>query len=148
MSSAQPTRGIVPAPGLGRTAGLVAGDVAAFLVFSAVGRSSHGAAAGLDALLQVAGTAAPFAVGWFLVAPFVGVFGPAAVSGVRPMVARTALAWLLAWPIGLALRALLLQRSVPLSFALVTLVTVLVILVVWRGVFALAASRTAGENSN
>src|SRR4051794_22331742 len=61
-------------PDLRRIAALVAGDALAFLVFAAVGRASHTEAAGLDAILQVAGTAAPFALGWFIVAPLAGAF--------------------------------------------------------------------------
>jgi hypothetical protein len=142
MTSAQSTRGTLPQSGPRLTAALVGGDALAFLLFAAIGRSSHGAAAGLDALLQVAGTAAPFAIGWFAVAPLVGAFRPSVTARPRAMLGRTALAWLAAWPVGLVLRALALQRGIPLSFAVVTLVTVLVILGVWRGLFALAAART------
>ncbi|MFO7168593.1 MAG: DUF3054 domain-containing protein [Chloroflexota bacterium] len=128
-----------------RAAALAAGDTAALLVFAAIGRSSHGEAAGLDAALQVAGTAAPFIAGWFLVAPALGAYGRA-TAGVRPMLARTAICWLAAWPVSLLLRALALQRGIPLSFALVTFVTVLFILGVWRGLFAWLAARASGES--
>jgi hypothetical protein len=120
---------------------LVAGDALAFLVFAAIGRSSHGEAAGLDAVLQVVATAAPFAVGWFAVAPFLGALRPALLVRPGPFLARTALAWLVAWPVGLLLRALLLQRAIPLSFALVTFVSVLVLLAGWRTLFTLVLAR-------
>lgn len=144
MTTLQPSRGVSARPDLRRTAALVAGDALAFILFSAIGRTSHGEAAGLAALLQVAGTAAPFLAGWFLAAPLLGAYRPALLAGPRPMLARTALAWLAAWPLGLGLRALLLQRGIPLSFALVTFATVLVILSIWRGLFALGASRAGG----
>src|SRR5262245_6936250 len=102
---------------------LVAGDALAFLIFSAIGRASHSEAAGLAALAQIAETAAPFAIGWFAVAPFVGVFRAEVAARPRRMLARTAVAWLLAWPVGLLLRALIRQTSIPLSFAVVTLLT-------------------------
>jgi hypothetical protein len=130
-----------------RAAALIGGDLAAFLLFAAIGRSSHGQAAGLDALLQVAGTAAPFLAGWLIVAPALGAYGPRTVGGMRPMLARTALTWLAAWPLGLGLRALALQRGIPISFALVTLVTVLAILMAWRGAFALLEARRSPSAS-
>jgi hypothetical protein len=127
---------------------LVAGDTLAFLLFAAIGRLSHGQASGLDTLLHVAGTATPFAAGWFAVAPFLGAFRPALVARPGPFLARTALAWLVAWPLGLLLRAIVLQRAIPLSFALVTFASVLVILAGWRALFALARAKfgsTAAE---
>lgn len=136
--------GAATRPGL--VAALVAGDLLAFLVFAAIGRRSHGAAAGLDALLAVAWTAAPFMLGWFAVAPFSGALrwglpAPAKVAPSRgalvaALTRRTALTWLLALPLGLLLRAIFLQRGIPLSFAIVTFATNLVILCGWRAVFA------------
>jgi hypothetical protein len=121
---------------------LVAGDAVSFLVFAAVGRSSHGEAAGLDALIQVAATAAPFALGWWLVAPFVGAYRVRqeeaqgwAARLPSSFLARTLLAWVLALPVGLALRALFLQRGIPLSFAIVTFIANTILLLGWRGVF-------------
>jgi hypothetical protein len=124
-----------------RTALLVIGDALALLIFAAIGRASHGEDAGLTALAQVAETAAPFIVGWFAVAPLIGAYRADAVGAPSRMLARTALTWLVAWPIGLGLRALIRQTSIPLSFALVTFITVLTIMTLWRGVFALIAAR-------
>jgi hypothetical protein len=52
----------------------VIGDALALLIFAALGRASHGEAAGLTALTQVAETAAPFIIGWFAVAPLFGAY--------------------------------------------------------------------------
>jgi hypothetical protein len=128
--------------GAGRAAVLAAGDVIAFLIFSAIGRASHAEAAGFGALLQIAETAAPFMAGWFVVAPLAGLFRADIAAAPRRMLARTSLAWLVALPIGLALRALIRQTSIPISFALVTFVSVLVILMLWRGLFALLGRRS------
>jgi hypothetical protein len=143
MASAQTTR---PASaGWRRAAALAGGDALALLLFAAIGRSSHGEDSGLGALLQVAGTAAPFVAGWFLTAPLFGGYGPA-THRLRPMLTRTALCWLAACSVGLGLRALALQRSVPISFALVTLVTVLVILLAWRALFVALEARGAARS--
>ncbi len=124
-----------------RVAWLAAGDALALLVFAAIGRASHGEDAGLGALVQVAETAAPFAIGWFAVAPLAGAFRPDVAGAPRRMLLRTALAWLLAWPVGLGLRALIRQTAIPVSFALVTFGTVLAIMMIWRGAYALLAAR-------
>jgi hypothetical protein len=127
-----------PTGAAGRLALLVAGDALAFLAFAAIGRASHSEAAGIDALAQIAYTAAPFAAGWFLAAPWAGAFRATLYGRPQALAARTALAWLIACPIGLVLRALLLQREIPLSFAVVTFLSVLAIMLVWRTLFALA----------
>ncbi|HEY7123229.1 MAG TPA: DUF3054 domain-containing protein [Ktedonobacterales bacterium] len=140
------TEGAVPArqslaAKAARPAALVVGDACSFLIFAAVGRASHDEAAGLAAFFLVAQTAAPFALGWYIVAPFFGVYRRANTSGVRRMLLRTALAWVCAWPVGLLLRGIFKSEIPPVSFAIVTLIANLVFLGVWRGAFAWVAHR-------
>lgn len=151
-------------PGLTRLV-LLAGDSAAFLLFAAIGRRSHGEAAGLAAAWEVFQTAAPFLLGWLLVAPWTRAYRVAdyepgqPAAPVAPALPQQegshqrwpafagwlALVWLLAWPVGLGLRALFLQRGIPLSFALVTFISNLVLLVGWRSLFAwFARGRRSG----
>jgi Protein of unknown function (DUF3054) len=120
----------------GRTLMLIAGDIIALLAFAAIGRRSHGEAAGLAALVEVATTAAPFIGGWLLAAPLLGAYRASATAGIGPMAQRTALAWLVALPIGGALRALMVGRPSPPSFYVVTFLVVLVMLCGWRTAFA------------
>lgn len=140
MEQSQPGVAIRRA-GIGQIALLVLGDCLAFLVFAAIGRRSHGYAAGFDALIEVAGTAAPFILGWFIVAPFAGAFRPLPEGPrgevIGAMAGRTLLAWALACPLGLLLRALILWREIPPSFAAVTFITNLIILGGWRLLFSL-----------
>ncbi len=124
-----------------RLVSLIIGDACMFLIFAAVGRASHDEAAGIQAFLLIAQTAAPFAVGWFVAAPFLGVYRRSVTTSTRTMLARTALAWVCAWPLGLLLRWLFTQHAPPVSFALVVLVANLLFLGVWRGLFALVANR-------
>jgi Protein of unknown function (DUF3054) len=109
-----------------------AADSVAVVVFAAVGRLSHGES---DDLLGLVGTAAPFAVG--LVAGWVTPVvrrDPAALrAGVVAVVCTAG--------IGLLLRAGFTGR-LPLSFALVTTLSLAVLLLGWRGLAALV-SRTA-----
>ena len=122
---------------IGRIILLVIGDAIVFLIFAAVGRRSHGEAAGISSFLQVAGTAAPFALGWFIVAPLVGAYRRRQTAGVRKMAQRTALSWIAAWPVALLFRGIAVDRAVPpLPFMLISLVSNMVFLEVWRVLFA------------
>ena len=127
-----------------RVAALVVGDLISFLIFAAAGRRSHSEAAGLDAVGQIARTALPFALGWFLVSPFAGAFRRDKTFTPARMLARTELALLAAWPATLLLRwALADDHQVPLSFAAVILIANAVFLGLWRTTFALLARRRA-----
>jgi hypothetical protein len=121
---------------LGQIAGLALGDAVTFVLFASIGRASHAEAAGLAAIPATLETAAPFLIGWFAVAPWFGSYNNRVANRPVAMIGRTALTWLIAWPIGLGLRALIRQASIPISFALVTFATVLVMLLIWRGVYA------------
>jgi len=127
-----------PRAELGRALLLAAGDAAAFLAFAAVGRASHQEASGLSALLQIAGTALPFALGWFAVAPFAGAYRRASTDTPGKMLQRTELAWLVAWPLSLLLRlALAPDHALPMPFPFIVLAFVALFLGLWRIGFAL-----------
>jgi len=114
---------------------LGAGDALAFLAFAAQGRQSHGES--LDPT-PVLSTAFPFALAWFLVAPWLGVYRRARTSGPRDMLARTELGWLAAYPLALGLRWIFsTDHQLPISFAAVILAANAVLLGVWRAAFAL-----------
>ena len=104
-------------------------DVLAVLVFAAIGRRAHdesgdGAA---FALGQIVGIATPFLAGAVVAALLVR-------SWRDPLSWRAGIAvWLGAVVIGLALRAVLLER-LPLSFAVVATVSLAVLVLGWRGV--------------
>jgi hypothetical protein len=132
------------APDVRRIAVLAAGDLLAFNVITAIGLASHGELAGLGALAQVAEIAAPFAIGWFAVAPFAGAFRNDIASRPGRILARTALAWLIALPIGLLLWSVIRQRQVVPAFAVVTFITNLIAMLGWRGTYALLAGRQQG----
>ena len=132
------------------TARLVFGDVVVFLAFAAIGRGTHNEPTGLAAIPEIIITAAPFAIGWFIVAPFVGAYRSDIVKAPAAMAKRTALAWALSWPVALALRWFFVDRSRGTSasafftFALVTFLFVLVILLIWRWSYAVNQSTKKG----
>jgi hypothetical protein len=152
VSARRARAGLWPGPAR-RTAVLAIGDAVVFLVFAVVGRESHGEATGLAAPLSVVGTAAPFAMAWFAIAPFVGAFSPMRTATTRGMLGRTELAWLCAWPLAMLLRLIGdAIGSVPLvpgflAFAAVVLVTNALLLGVWRGLFSLASTRLGWRGS-
>lgn len=98
-------------------------DVAVLLLFAAIGRQNHGEQNPVDAIII---TALPFIIGWSLVG-----WGTGQLHR-RPLgqwVWQSAIANIVACTLGLGMRALWLQRGVPVSFALVALgVTTLLLL--------------------
>jgi hypothetical protein len=117
---------------------LVIGDLICFLIFSALGRNQHREPSGFTAILQIILTALPFAAGWFLVSPFVGAFRHKILAKPGAMVIRTALAWLLAWPVAMLLRRIFVDHGIPpLSFAIIVLLFNMLLLLIWRWLFAL-----------
>ena len=114
---------------------LLGGDLLVLVAFAVLGRRSHGESAGLAAAGEVFGTALPFLVAWLLTAPLFGALGRPTGNPFAHGVGRTALTWLVALPIGLLLRALMIGRWSPLSFAITTLLVNLVMLGGWRLLF-------------
>jgi len=125
--------------GAWRIAALVAGDILSFVVFTVAGRRSHDEA--LTAA-YIVGTAFPFALGWFVVSPFAGAFRRTLFASPRRMLARTELAWVLSYPAALVFRVIFsTDHRMPISFAIVILVTNAVFLGGWRTAFAALARR-------
>lgn len=118
---------------------LAIGDAFVFLVFASIGQNTHGEPLSVPNIIFIA---LPFALGWFLVAPFVGAYRGDIASNSRRMTNRTIRAWFLSWPVAMALRWLLVDRARNTSFAgfitfaFVALVINVVILLLWRWPFA------------
>ena len=128
----------------GRAAALVAGDVAALMLFAAIGRGNHGE--GLF-LADVCATAAPFAAGWFLASPVAGVYGASARGKkVGPAAAAAAKGWALGIPAGLGFRGIGKGAIPPKPFVIVSLAATGVFLIGWRAWFA--ASAGGDEDGN
>ncbi|KXZ49219.1 hypothetical protein GPECTOR_22g810 [Gonium pectorale] len=119
---------------------LVAGDLAALLVFAAAGRANHGEGGGAE----VISTALPFILGWFATAPLLGGFGAEArKQGVQPAALTAAKCWAVGIPTGLLLRGLLRGYVPPVPFIAVSMAVNGVLLVGWRS--ALAAATKPAE---
>jgi hypothetical protein len=129
--------------GVGRIAALAVGDLIAFVVFAALGRDAHHEATGLGAIGQTLWTAFPFALGWFMVAPWLGAFKRAGAERPFQMLRQTEIAWLAAWPVALLLRWAFTSdhHLPPLAFAIVALLANAVMLGGWRTAFAALTNR-------
>ena len=102
----------------------VAADAVAVLVFAAIGRQSHEESAAIVGVVEVASP--------FLLGALVGAL--ISRSWRDPLSWRSGLAtWVGAVVVGLALRALVLDR-LPLSFAIVATVALGVLVLGWRAV--------------
>lgn len=115
------------------------GDFVVLLLFASIGRASH--EEGLT-VLGIIETAAPFVLGWFVAAPFMGTFRDEATETPRRAVLMTARTWIVGIPLGLLFRAIYLRRGIPISFAIVTLLTTLILLSLWRAGAAIVRKNT------
>ncbi len=80
----------------------------------------------------------PFLAGWFLIAPFFGLYRKELTTEPRAMAYRTAIAWIPAWVIAMILRGIFIDHAVPgTAFMLIALVFNLGLLEIWRWPFAL-----------
>lgn len=120
-----------------RTALLAAGDLLGILLFVAVGEYTHGYNPLVD-VGRVAGTFAPFLVGWLLMAGAAGLYASDAPATLGRTLAVTVLSWVLAVGIAQALRATsVFHGNAALAFAVVSVIIGGVLLCLWRGVATL-----------
>lgn len=120
---------------------LALGDVLVILAFIYVGSLRHGSVAfppaGVGDLTTLVLIAAPFLVGWFLVAPLVGAYSAGAAESAKASVPLTVRSWIPAAVVGLLLRATpWIEGGVALTFAAVMIVVGSVSLGIWRYVAA------------
>ena len=114
---------------------LIVGDLLVILSFVWIGRGSHSLSTA-DAMAGLS-TAAPFVVSWFVIVPWFGLYRSEINQSWRRLAPRLLLAWfVVAGPIALILRTLMLGRSVPgdiiPSFAIVSLSYIGFLALIWR----------------
>jgi hypothetical protein len=116
---------------------LAAGDLVALLAFVLVGQADHNTIDTANPLLGALPNVVPLAGTWLVVAALLRAFPRGSQPPKLPaFLGRSALAWVIAAPIGLALRMLWLDRGgIPLPFLLVTLAAGGLFLLGWRLVF-------------
>lgn len=128
---------------------LAVGDLLALLLFVWIGRSSH--AMSVTNVAAVFNTAAPFIIGWFVVAPWFGLFQVEVSQSWRKLLPRLLLAWVvIGGPLSLILRTIFLGRSlltgiIP-AFALITMIVTSLFLIIWRLGYVWWSNRQANRN--
>jgi hypothetical protein len=131
----------------GGSAVLLAGDALALTLFAVLGRHTHDEATGVEALSAVAKTAGPFVIGWLLVAlAWLRVRTPD-IDATRSVPVETARGWVLAFPVAVLGRALVIGRVSPWSFYVVAFSVPLAFLITWRVVAAVWIRRVADRRA-
>lgn len=111
----------------------IIGDLLALLLFAFIGQSTHETvgSAPLQAVLDLLITAAPFAGVWLIVLLLTGAWR---FAGTWPShMAQLAMAWLLAAPYAIAVRAIIRETyTIPIVFLITTFVFAFLMLAAWR----------------
>jgi hypothetical protein len=124
---------------------LAVGDLLALLAFVLVGQADHSTINTANPLLGALPNVVPLAGAWLVIAWLLRAFPRGTQQPkLAAFLGRSALAWVIAAPIGLALRMLWLDRGgIPIPFLLVTLAAGGLFLLGWRLVFWLIFLRPA-----
>jgi hypothetical protein len=115
------------------TVTLLIGDLLIVLLFSAIGRVSHHMT---PDPLSILNTAFPFAVAWLAAGALTGVFKPGSAESVGRASKITLLTLVIAAPLGVLLRSLLLGRMMAPSFWIVGSVSLAILMLTWRLLYA------------
>ncbi len=120
---------------------LVMGDVVIFMFFTFTGRETH-APGDTNLFVNALPTLLPFVIVWFVIAALSRVYRSGVIADLRSAVLHTLIAWLVAAPIAIVIRAILLSRTaIPWQFVAVTIGLVGTLLLVWHGGAAWYLSR-------
>ncbi len=114
---------------------LIVGDILAIAIVTIIGFASHGET-GTSFLPRIAAAFFPLLVGWFLLAPWFGLFQEEVVHNARQLW-RPALSALFAAPLAAVLRGFILNAAVIPIFAVVLGGTTAVGMIIWRGICAM-----------
>ena len=112
---------------------LVLGDILAILTVTIIGFASHGEG-GVSFLPRMAAAFFPLLIGWFLLAPSIGLFQTNITSTPRQLW-RPVLAMIFAAPLATVLRGLLLNAPIIPIFAVVLGATSALGMLVWRAIY-------------
>ena len=120
---------------------LVSGDVVIFMFFAFTGRETH-APGDANLIVSALPTLLTFLIVWFAIAALGRVYRSEVINDTRSAILRTLIAWIIAAPIAIIIRALLLSRTaIPWQFVAVTVGLVGILLLLWHGGAAWYLSR-------
>jgi len=119
---------------------VVIGDLSVFLAFVLLGMAEHGA--GMNQAILC--TALPFGISWIVISPWLGAYKESTLFGSKHLVknlCKLSLIWLICGTVALVARSLLTDRLFIVAFAVVSILAQWFLLIIWRCVIMLAASR-------
>jgi len=112
---------------------LIVGDIVIFMFFALTGRETH-APGDRNLFVNALPTLLTFLIVWFAIAALSRVYRPNVSTNPRLALLHTLVAWLIAAPIAIIIRAILLNRSaIPWQFVAVTMGLVGMLLLLWHG---------------
>ena len=123
---------------------LITGDILALAFITIIGFASHGETQ-FSYLPRMLTTFIPLLLGWFLVAPWLGLFR-AEIASHPKQLWRPVLAMLLAAPLTAILRAAILNSVALPLFTVILGGSAALGMLVWRGMWLLASRRTKPED--
>ena len=122
---------------------LICGDILAIAVVTIIGFATHGES-GLSFLPRMAAVFFPLVAGWFLLAPWFGLFQNEIISNARQLW-RPALTTIFVAPLAAVLRGLILNAPIIPIFAVVLGATLALGIVIWRGFYFLLKLKARKE---
>lgn len=112
---------------------LLLGDVVIFMFFAFTGRETH-APGDANLIVNALPTLLTFLIAWLAIAAAGRVYRSDVIAVPRSALPRTLAAWLVAAPIAIVSRAIILQRTaIPWQFVAVTLGLTGSLLLLWHG---------------
>ncbi|HEX9840186.1 MAG TPA: DUF3054 domain-containing protein [Anaerolineales bacterium] len=114
---------------------LILGDILAIGLITLIGFATHGET-DLAFLPRMAATFFPFVIGWFLLAPWLGLFKEEVIDNAQQLW-RPALTALFAAPMAAVLRGFILSAAIIPIFAIVLGAASALGMVVWRALYFL-----------
>lgn len=122
---------------------LIGGDIVIFMFFAFTGRETH-APGDANLIVNALPTLLTFLIVWLTIAALGRVYRSSVSANPRSAVLRTLIAWLIAAPIAIVIRAIILSRTaIPAIFVLVTMGLVGTLLLLWHGGTAWVLARRA-----
>ena len=120
---------------------LAIGDTLIFVVFTLTGRETH-ASGDTHPFVNALPTLLPFLIVWFTIAALGRVYRSDVIATPRSALLRTLIAWIIAAPIAIVSRAIILQRTaIPWQFVAVTVGLVGILLLAWHGGYTWCRAR-------
>lgn len=119
-------------------------DFAALVLFAGIGKANHDTTGAID-LQSTLSTAAPFVISWYATSPFTGIYDSTSKSGgddgtILEAGKIAAKGWIVAIPLGCALRGVIKGYVPPVPFVVVTMIATLILLGGARVLYAAATT--------